>query len=123
MTENYVSKDIKKTIEENFIFLMVDFYEVQVEFLSTLIKLFKDLDKAYILLSLIKKTYSEKNINFYPNINDDRSLSKFIKNIDKYKISNFKIIDIANDLNLPKETVRRKISELNKLNFLIKKKK
>ena len=55
MAENYESKDIKKNIEENFIFLMVDFYEVQVEFLSMLIKLFKDLDKAYILLSIIKK--------------------------------------------------------------------
>ena len=122
MTENYESKDIKKNIEENFIFLMVDFYEVQVEFLSMLIKLFKDLDKAYILLGIIKKTRSEKYINFYQNINADRSLSKFIKNADKYKMSNFKVIDIANDLNLPKETVRRKISELSKLNILIVKK-
>ena len=122
MTENYESKDIKKTIEENFIFLMVDFYEVQVEFLSMLIKLFKDLDKAYILLSLIKKTYNEKYINFYPHINEDRSLRKFIKDTDKYKISNFKIVDIANDLNLPKETVRRKISELRQLNILKKEK-
>ena len=122
MTEKYESKDIKKNIEENFIFLMVDFYEVQVEFLSMLIKLFKDLDKAYILLSIIKKTCSEKYINFYQSINADRSLSKFIKNAEKYKMSNFKIIDIANDLNLPKETVRRKISELRKLNILIVKK-
>ena len=38
---------------------MVDFYEVQVEFLSSLVKIFNDLDKAYIVLFVIKKIYGE----------------------------------------------------------------
>ena len=53
--KKYKSNEIKQVLEENFIYLMVDFYEVQVEFLSSLIKLFDDLDKAYILLFIIKK--------------------------------------------------------------------
>ena len=123
MTEKYESKDIKKNIEENFIFLMVDFYEVQVEFLSSLIKLFDDLDKAYILLFIIKKIYKEKYLDMFSDPNSSQSLSRFIKKSSKHQISNFKIIEISSELNLPKETVRRKILELNKYKFLIKNEK
>ena len=35
--KKYKSDQIKYTLEENFIYLMVDFYEAQVEFLSSLI--------------------------------------------------------------------------------------
>lgn len=119
--KEYKSDEIKEVLEKNFIYLMVDFYEVQVEFLSSLVKIFNDLDKAYIVLFVIKKIYGENYINIFSDTNLDRSLSKFIKKASKQQISNFKIIDISSELNLPKETVRRKISELNKYNFLIKK--
>ena len=119
--KEYKSNEIKEVLEKNFIYLMVDFYEVQVEFLSSLVKIFNDLDKAYIVLFVIKKIYGENYINIFSDTNLDRSLSKFIKKASKQQILNFKIIDISSELNLPKETVRRKISELNKYNFLIKK--
>ena len=121
LKKEYKPNEIKEVLEKNFIYLMVDFYEVQVEFLSSLVKIFNDLDKAYIVLFVIKKIYSENYINIFSDTNLDRSLSKFIKKASKQQILNFKIIDISSELNLPKETVRRKISELNKYNFLIKK--
>ena len=121
ITKEYKSDEIKEVLEKNFIYLMVDFYEVQVEFLSSLVKIFNDLDKAYIVLFVIKKIYGENYINIFSDTNLDRSLSKFIKKASKQQILNFKIIDISSELNLPKETVRRKIYELNKYNFLIKK--
>lgn len=121
--KKYKSDQIKDALEENFIYLMVDFYEAQVEFLSSLIKLFNDLDRAYILLFLIKKTYSERYLDMYSDSNSERSLNEFIKKAFKHQISNFKIVEISSELNLPKETVRRKVLELNKHKFLIKKEK
>jgi len=44
LKKEHKSNEIKEVLEKNFIYLISDFYEVQVEFLSSLAKLFNDLE-------------------------------------------------------------------------------
>lgn len=70
---------------------------------------FKDMDKFLILSFLrhkIYKNYSELFKNF--------SLNELSSNQDFLRLEKIILIEISKDLNIPKETVRRKINELEK---------
>ncbi len=78
---------------------------------------FKDHYKYMIVISLVEKT-----LQFYDQMNIlysyDEYYAKSYLQIDK-----FSIIELCDKLHLPKETVRRKVLELEKLGVLVRKKK
>ena len=86
----------------------------QTEWLNNVYQSFKDHDKFLILIYLIKKTLDFYSRNFI-KLNYD----EFYFN-DTLEIEKFNIIEIANYLNIPKESARRKVLELEK-NGVIKK--
>ena len=78
---------------------------------------FKDHYKYLIVISLVERTlqfYDQMNIKY----TFDQFYSKSYLQIDKFSIS-----EICEKLQLPKETVRRKVLELEKLGALKRKKK
>ena len=78
---------------------------------------FKDHYKYLILISLIEKT-----LQFYDQVDITYSFDQYYSK-SYLQIDKFSIIELCQKLNLPKETVRRKVLELEKLGVLKRKKK
>ncbi len=111
---------ISKIIQDNFSHLMPDFYEMQAEYLASLNSIYKDLDGCLITMLLthdIYKDFLEKNRK---NQESDFSVTSFYqKEPIKLSKNRFKIIKISKTLNLPRETVRRKVKKLSKDNLIL----
>ena len=99
---------INKVIHNNFALLAPSFFTLTSNWFVRAYEHFKDIDKFVIIIYLINKDliFFRKNgvIIDYETFYKDQSLE-----IDKINIS-----DIAKDLGIPKESIRRKILELEK---------
>jgi predicted transcriptional regulator len=108
---------VYNTILANYDDLGKDWIAHQWTWLNAVYWPFKDHYKYLILISLIEKT-----LNFYDQVditfNFDQYYSKKNLYIDKFSIS-----ELCENLKLPKETVRRKVLELEKFGVIIRKKK
>ncbi len=109
--------DINNIINKNYGNVMTEFYELQRGWLFRAYSVFKDLDKYLILISLINKTF-ESYSEYLIKYNYDEFYS-----VNQYELKKFNIVHIARELSISKETARRKILELEKLNIISKNKK
>ncbi len=94
-----------------------DWINHQWRWMNAVYQAFKDHYKYMIIISLVEKTlqfYDQMNIK----LTYDQYYSKNFLQIDKFSIS-----EICEKLQLPKETVRRKVLELEKLGVLKRQKK
>ena len=107
--------EVNKFIFNNFNSISPYFYKLISEWMSDAYKIFKDLDKFLILIYLINTDFEffrRNNLNItYENFYKDKTL----------EINKINLIQISKDLNIPKESVRRKISELEKKGVIKKK--
>ena len=111
-----INKDeVNKFIFNNFNSISPYFYKLISEWMSDAYKIFKDLDKFLILIYLINTDFEffrRNNLNItYESFYKDKTL----------EINKINLIQISKDLNIPKESVRRKISELEKKGVIKKK--
>ncbi len=99
---------INKIFKNNFDLLSPYFFKMMSEWTIGAYSLFKDVDKYTILIYLINKQFEffrRNNLNInYDNFYKDKSL----------EVEKINIIKISIDLDIPKESVRRKIVELEK---------
>jgi DNA-binding Lrp family transcriptional regulator len=106
---------IFKIINENFSLLAPAYYTLVSSWLINAYKVYNGIDKFIILIYLINKDLISKRKNEemvnYDTFYEDKSLE-----IPKINIS-----DIAKDLLIPKENVRRKISELEEKGIIKRK--
>ena len=94
-----------------------DWIAHQWRWMNAVYQAFKDHYKYMIIISLVEKTlqfYDQMNIK----LSYDQYYSKSFIQIDKFSIS-----ELCSKLQLPKETVRRKVLELENLGVLKRKKK
>ena len=94
-----------------------DWINHQWRWMNAVYQAFKDHYKYMIIISLVEKTlqfYDQMNIK----LNYDQFYSKNFLQIDKFSIT-----ELCEKLQLPKETVRRKVLELEKLGVLKRQKK
>ena len=109
------NKLINRLLLKNFNSVSPYFYKLIVEWMSDAYKTFNDLDKFLILIYLINTDFiffRRNNINIkFDDFYKDKTLE-----IDKINL-----IQISKDLNIPKESVRRKISELENKGIIKKK--
>ncbi len=94
-----------------------DWIAHQWRWMNAVYRAFKDHYKYMIIISLVEKTlqfYDQMNIK----LSYDQFYSKSFLQIDKFSIS-----ELCEKLQLPKETVRRKVLELEKLGVLKRQKK
>ena len=88
----------------------------QMEWTNSIYSAFKDHDKYMIVIYLVKKTLDFYSRNFV-KLTYDQFYSK-----DKIEIEEFNIIELSTNLNIPKESARRKIVELEE-SLVIKREK
>ena len=94
-----------------------DWINHQWRWMNAVYQAFKDHYKYMIIISLVEKT-----LQFYDQMNIKLTYEQYYsKNF--LQIEKFSITELCEKLNLPKETVRRKVLELEKLGVLKRQKK
>ena len=104
-------------LTKNYIEIITDYFELQRIWLNNAYITFKDLDKYFILMKLVSKTFDSYS-EYFIKYNFDQ-----FYNVDQYELKKFNIVNIANELSISKETARRKILELEKIGIIKKNKK
>tara|TARA_B100000700_G_scaffold1789_1_gene2199 strand:- start:1161 stop:2093 length:933 start_codon:yes stop_codon:yes gene_type:complete len=121
--ENLSVVEIQKVYKENYRKIIGEFMNIQSEFLSGIYNRYdKDLDAANIVLFFAKNLHQETLRLRDSDLNVDISFENFWNNHSKIRQKNFKIISIAKETGLPKETTRRKINNLIRSKMLEKQK-
>mgnify|MGYP003956361829 CR=1 FL=1 len=117
------SEVISNLLKTHYSSLMQAFYESQSFFLSGIYKRYGSIETANIILCFAKSTHLEIIRQREKDLNFDVSLEKFWKNFSSITIPSEKITEVVKATGIPKETVRRKIKNLQDSGFLIKDKK
>ena len=94
---------ISNIYTKNYHALHTDYLELQRDWLYRAYSQFQDLDKYFILISLVNKTmnaYSDYMLNY--------TWDEYYKP-KEVELKKFSIVDIAKELDISKETARRKI--------------
>jgi DNA-binding Lrp family transcriptional regulator len=115
---NQINEDkILNIINKNFSKLAPYYYSLFSSWLIRSYNVFKDIDKFIILIYLINK-----DLIFYRKIGLIIDYETFYKD-KSIEIPKINISDISDDLKIPKESVRRKVQELEKKGIIKKNKK
>ena len=104
-------------IIKNYSLLGKDWIAHQWNWVNGIYSAFKDHHKYLIVISLIEKT-----LQFYDQMNIQYSFDQFYSK-SYLQIEKFSITELCEKLQLPKETIRRKVLELEKLGVLKRKNK
>ena len=109
--------DVYNVLTKNYIEVITDYFELQRIWLNNAYVTFKDLDKYFILMSLVSKTF-DSYAEYFIKYDFDQ-----FYNVDQYELRKFNIVNISKELSISKETARRKILELEKIGIINKNKK
>ncbi len=105
---------LKLVISENYTYFAPEYMSFLGEWITGTYKAFNDADKYTILVYLFRK-----NVTFYYDNFIKISYDTFY-NTDHIDIEKINIVEIAKSLGIPKETTRRKVSELEKAGVIKK---
>ena len=110
--ENFDSSEIGLILSSNQFILMKHWIKFQQEWVNNIYNQFRDHDKYIILMYLVSKTWQESS-----------NLFKFYSIDDYYSqnvisISDISLLEISINLKIPKETIRRKLIELEKKSII-----
>ena len=97
--------------------LNTEFFEFQFDWLNRAYSAFKDFDKYMILAYLFRKTFLS-----YSELFKVITFEQFFSN-RALEVEKFNIIEISKELNLSKETARRKVIEMENAGIIQKNKK
>ena len=110
--ENFDNKKIGLILSNNQFVLMKHWIKFQQEWVSNIYSKFKDHDKYIILMYLISKTWQDNSKLFkFNSINEYYSQSEI-------NLPNISLSEVSKNLKIPKETIRRKLIELEKENII-----
>ena len=110
--EKFDSNEIAQVLSDNTLTLMKHWIKFQQEWINNIYKQFKDYDKYIVLMYLISKSWE-----------DDLDLFKFFS-MDEYyskaevRLPNISLLELSENLKIPKETIRRKLVELEKQSLI-----
>ena len=116
-TKTLTDDQVYETIMENYSTLSKEWIFHQWNWMNNVYWAFNDHYKYLIVISLVEKT-----LQFYDQMNIQYSFDEYYSK-SYLQIEKFSIIEICEKLNLPKETVRRKVLELENLGVLKRQKK
>lgn len=111
------SADILKVIEKNYSSIITVWAPMQIAWVNEVYQTFHDYEKFMIIMHLLKKTFDAYSKNFVI-LNYEEYFDQ-----TKIEIEEINVMEISKSLNIPKETARRKINELEKLGTIKKIKK
>tara|TARA_B100000965_G_C19582100_1_gene754041 strand:- start:788 stop:1741 length:954 start_codon:yes stop_codon:yes gene_type:complete len=110
-------ENVFNVFSKNYTQSIILWYEFQRVWYHRAVTTFNDINKFFILEYFFKKTFSSYNDHFI-----NKNFDEFY-NQESLEIEKFNIVDLAKELNFSKETVRRKLLELEKAQIIIKNKK
>ena len=116
-TKTLTDDQVYESIMRNYSELSKDWIFHQWNWMNTVYWAFKDHYKYLIVISLVEKT-----LQFYDQMSIQYSFDEYYSK-SYLQIEKFSILEICEKLKLPKETVRRKVLELEKLGVLKRQKK
>ena len=104
-----LSEDIRAVIEKNFVSIIPVWAPLQLTWMNNSYKTFHDYEKFLIVMHLLMKTFETYSKNFV-KLNYDEYFGQ-----NEIEIETINVMEISKSLNIPKETTRRKINELEEL--------
>lgn len=110
-------ESVNEACDKNYEAVMLKYYQLQFGWFHNAYNAFKDIDKYVILAYLVNKTLTFYNKHFYNLGFDDFYLNKSLE-IEKISIS-----EVVRELQLTKETTRRKLNELTRDGIIARDKK
>ena len=114
ISKQILSKDIFYILNKNFTTVQPIWVPIQMEWMNNLYRTFHDYEKFMIIMYLMTKTFEYYSKNFV-KLNYDEFFSQY-----EIEVETFNLIEISKKLNIPKETTRRKINELEELGSIKK---
>ena len=114
ISKQVLSKDIHYTLSKNFTSIQPLWVPIQMRWMNNLYRTFHDYEKFMIIMYLMVKTFDYYSKNFV-KLNYDEFFSQ-----NEVEVENLNVMEISNALNIPKETTRRKINELEELGAIKK---
>ena len=109
MSKQIRSQDIRSIIEKNFISIIPAWVPQQLSWVNGVYRTFHDYEKFMIIMHLLKNTFETYSKNFV-KLNYDEYFDQ-----TEIEIDTINVMEISTSLNIPKETTRRKINELEEL--------
>ena len=104
------SNDIREVIEKNFVSILPVWAPLQLEWMNNVYRTFHDYEKFMIIMYLlIGQTFEAYSKNFV-KLNYDEYFNQ-----NEVEIKSINVMEISKSLNIPKETTRRKINELEEM--------
>ena len=97
---------VLESLERNILSHWDTWGKFQQAWISRAYSSFRDLDKYIVLIYLIKESWQKLSDRFQYKTMDEFYDSEFVT------IEKINLIQISNELNIPKETIRRKVNEL-----------
>jgi DNA-binding MarR family transcriptional regulator len=111
-SEKFDSSEIAQVLTSNTQVLMKHWIKFQQEWINNIYKQFKDYDKYILLMYLVSKSW-EQDANLFKFFSMDEYYSKV-----EIRLQNISLKELSESLKIPKETIRRKLVELEKKNFI-----
>ena len=103
------SEDIREILEKNFVTIAPVWIPLQIAWVNNVYRTFHDYDKFMIIMHLLMKTFETYSKNFVKI-----DYEEFF-NQNKIEVESINVMEISKSLNIPKETTRRKINELEEM--------
>ena len=103
------SQNILQVLEKNFTLITPVWIPSQISWMNNVYVTFNDYEKFMIIMHLLMKTFEVYSRNFV-KLNYEEFFNQYEVEVEKINIT-----EISNSLNIPKETARRKINELEEM--------
>ena len=103
------SEDVREVIEKNFVSIIPVWAPMQLAWVNNVYRTFHDYEKFMIIMHLLMQTFEAYSKNFVKLDYDEY----FDQN--EVEIKSINVMEISKSLNIPKETTRRKINELEEM--------
>jgi len=114
ISKKILSKDILYILSKNYTSILPIWVPIQIRWMNNLYRTFHDYEKFIIIMYLMVKTFDYYSKNFV-KLNYDDFFSQ-----NEIEVEKLNVMEISNALNIPKETTRRKIIELEELGAIKK---
>ena len=109
ISKQICSEDIRSLIEKNFVTIMPVWAPLQLAWINNVYRTFHDYEKFMIVMHLLMQTFEAYSKNFV-KLNYDEYFDQ-----NEVEIKSINVMEISKSLNIPKETARRKINELEEM--------
>ena len=106
------SENVREILEKNFVSIMPVWAPLQMAWVNNLYRTFHDYEKFMIVMHLLMQTFEAYSKNFVKLDYDEYFDQKEVE------IKLINVMEISKSLNIPKETARRKVNELEEMGVI-----